>query len=207
MTSLAERLGECRILPVVTCSDVDTALRLARALVDAGMGAVEFTLRTPKALQCLAQVKERFPQLLVAAGTVTTPENMASALDAGADFCVSPGISADLLNAAESLGAQFLPGVATASEVMLGLEHGCELFKLFPAEAIGGVSLLNSLAGPFPDIRFCPTGGLTPDNVGDYLALPNVICCGGSWMVATELIANEEWRQIKRLAADALVIS
>jgi 2-dehydro-3-deoxyphosphogluconate aldolase/(4S)-4-hydroxy-2-oxoglutarate aldolase len=206
MTSLAERLGGCHILPVVTCGDVDAALRLARALVNAGMGAVEFTLRTPKALQCLAQVKERFPELLVAAGTVTRPDDIHRALDAGADFCVSPGISAALLTTADRLGVPYLPGVATASEVMLGLEHGCELFKLFPAEAIGGVALLNSLAGPFPDIRFCPTGGLTQDNVGDYLALPNVICCGGSWMVATELIASEEWSEIERLAADALDI-
>ena len=207
MTSLPQRLASFRILPVVTCCGVTATVKLAETLAASGIECIEITLRTPDALQCLAAIKDKLPDLMVAAGTITTPENMEKAADAGADFCVSPGISAGLLTAATSRHIPLLPGVATPSEVMLGLEHGCDVFKLFPAEAVGGTALLKSLAGPFPEIRFCPTGGLTADNLQAYLALSNVICCGGSWMVSTELVEAQAWSEIERLTREAVALT
>ncbi len=207
MTAVAERLANCRILPVITCSDSERTLQLTGVLANSGIDCVEITLRTPNALQCLGEIKAAFPNLTVAAGTITTPETMNRAADAGADMCVSPGLTAELLQTATGLGMPFLPGVATASEIMLGLRYGCEVFKLFPADAIGGVDLLTALAGPFPDVRFCPTGGLTAQNLPTYLALPNVICCGGSWMVAPELVKAAAWSEIELLAREAVALT
>jgi 2-dehydro-3-deoxyphosphogluconate aldolase/(4S)-4-hydroxy-2-oxoglutarate aldolase len=202
--SFAEQLGACRVLPVITAHDVASTVELARALDRGGMRAAEITLRTEAALDSLAAVKTALPHMLVAAGTVTSAEDMQRAGSAGADFCVSPGITEALLVAATEQGMPFLPGVATASEVLLGLSHGRALFKLFPAVAVGGMNLLKSLQGPFPDVRFCPTGGLTPANYRDFLALPNVICCGGSWMVSEQLVRSADWDKIEILAHDAM---
>ena len=168
------------------------------------MKAEEITLRTAAALDSIRAVKAEVPGILVAAGTVTNPDEMAAAVAAGADFCVSPGSTDRLLRAASEAGVDFVPGVATASEVMMGMDYGYQSFKLFPAVAVGGMKLLKSLAGPYPDIRFCPTGGLTPENFREFLALPNVICCGGSWMVADELVNAGSWDEIERLARDAM---
>jgi len=201
--NFAEQLASCRVLPVLTPRDVETTVRTAEALLAGGMPGVEITLRTAAALDSLRAVKQRLPELLVAAGTVINAQQVAAACDAGADFCVSPGISPTLVAACRERAVPCLPGVATASEVMLGLDHGVALFKLFPAVAAGGVALLQALAGPFPQVRFCPTGGLTPDNVREFLALPNVVCCGGSWMVADALVDNADWQQIAALARAA----
>tara|TARA_R110000823_G_scaffold144958_5_gene275091 strand:- start:8572 stop:9198 length:627 start_codon:yes stop_codon:yes gene_type:complete len=204
--SFADTLAACRVLPVVTARDEQATLRLADALQAGGMRAIEITLRTPAALACLRAVKAQVPGLQVAAGTVTDAESVAAAIDAGADFCVSPGISMQMIDACTSAGVPLLPGVATPSEVLFGLSRGLSLFKLFPAVPIGGVALLQALRGPFPEVRFCPTGGLTADNFRDFLALDNVICCGGSWMVSDELIDNESWQKITQLARAALVV-
>ncbi|MBN7796794.1 bifunctional 4-hydroxy-2-oxoglutarate aldolase/2-dehydro-3-deoxy-phosphogluconate aldolase [Parahaliea mediterranea] len=201
---IGELLAPCRVLPVITAGDEAGTVRLCRALAAAGMRAVEITLRTPAALDSLRAVKAELPQLLVAAGTVTNPRELDAALEAGADILVSPGATASLLRAAAERRAHFVPGVATASEVMQGLDHGIDTFKLFPAAAAGGIGLLKSLAGPFPGVQFCPTGGLTADNFRDYLALPNVVCCGGSWMVAPALVEAGDWDRIAALAADAM---
>jgi 2-dehydro-3-deoxyphosphogluconate aldolase/(4S)-4-hydroxy-2-oxoglutarate aldolase len=168
------------------------------------MQAVEITLRTEVALDSIRAVKEAVPDILVAAGTVTNPGEFDAAVEAGADFCVSPGLTENLLRAASASSVGLVPGVATASEVMQGLDYGYQCFKLFPAVAVGGINLLNSLAGPFPEVRFCPTGGLTPDNFQEFLDLPNVVCCGGSWMVAGSLIDAGNWDEIERLAAQAM---
>lgn len=202
--SFAEQLASCRVLPVITARDVESTVQLARALDRGGMRAVEITLRTAAGIDSMSAVKAALPGMLVGAGTVTTEAQLAQCQAAGADFCVSPGATAALLQAAANQGAQLLPGVATASEVMLGMEYGLELFKLFPAVAVGGIALLKSLAGPFPDVRFCPTGGLGPANFRDFLALPNVICCGGSWMVGAELVDNGKWDEIEALARQAM---
>lgn len=202
--SPAEQLGRCRVLPVMTVRDIDATVQLAQALARGGMRAVEITLRTPAALECLGAVKAAVPDMLVAAGTVTNAELLDKATVAGADFCVSPGLTPALMRASIENSICLLPGVATASEVMLGLEHGLTLFKLFPAVAVGGIELLKSLAGPFPDVRFCPTGGLNAANFQEFLALPNVICCGGSWMVSADLVDNGKWEAIEALARAAM---
>ncbi|MAT95111.1 MAG: keto-deoxy-phosphogluconate aldolase [Halioglobus sp.] len=204
--SFADTLSASRVLPVVTPRGVDVTVRTAEALLAGGMRAVEITLRTPDALDSLRAVKQRLPELVVAAGTVRDAASVDAAVDAGADFCVSPGISGAMLDACAARGVPFLPGVATASEVLLGTSAGLSLFKLFPAVAVGGMELLRSLRGPFPEVRFCPTGGLGPDNYRDFLALPNVICCGGSWMVAADLIDNERWDRVEALAREALAV-
>lgn len=202
--SFAEQLDHCRVLPVITVRDIDSTVRLAQALARGGMKAVEITLRTPAALDSIGAVKAAVPAMLIAAGTVTNPGLLHKAAAAGADFCVSPGLTPALLHAASENGIRLLPGVASASEVMLGMDHGLKLFKLFPAVAVGGINLLKSLAGPFPDVQFCPTGGLNAANFRDFLALPNVICCGGSWMVGADLVDNGKWEEIEVLARAAM---
>ena len=197
-------LQACRVFPVVTATDVETTVQLARALQRGGMGAIEITLRTEAALESIRAVREAVPGMLVAAGTVTDRKQLDSVLAAGAGLVISPGATPDLLQGAAACGVDFIPGVATASELMQGLAQGFTVFKLFPAEAVGGRALLRSFAGPFPEARFCPTGGLNPGNFRDYLALPNVICCGGSWMVAADLVDNGKWDEISALAREAM---
>lgn len=197
-------LSQCRVLPVVTARDVESTVQLSRTLAKGGMKAVEITLRTDSALECIAAVKAQVPGLLIAAGTVTNPAEFEAAVAAGADFCVSPGLTENLLRAASQTNVGFVPGIATASEIMMGLDYGYECFKLFPAVAVGGIPTLKSLGGPFPQVRFCPTGGLTPGNFREFLALSNVVCCGGSWMVADKLVDSENWMEIERLAHEAM---
>ena len=202
--SLRETLTSFRVLPVVTATDADSTVELARALLAGGMRAMEITLRTPAALAAMTAVRDAVPGMTVASGTVTNPEELHRAIDAGAALHVSPGITPALLDAAREAGVEMIPGVASPSEVMLGKDYGLDTFKLFPAVPIGGIDLLKALAGPFPDIVFCPTGGLKPDNFRSFLALPNVICCGGSWMVAGELVEQKQWDKIKVLAEQAM---
>jgi 2-dehydro-3-deoxyphosphogluconate aldolase/(4S)-4-hydroxy-2-oxoglutarate aldolase len=197
-------LERCRVLPVITAKDVESTVQLARTLLSGGMAAVEITLRTEAGLDSIRAVKDQVPEILVAAGTVTNPNELEAAVNAGADFCVSPGLTEQLLQASSEAGVDFVPGVATASEVMLGMDYGYTTFKLFPAVAAGGINLLKSLGGPYPQVKFCPTGGLTPQNFREFLALPNVVCCGGSWMVADNLVRSGQWTEIERLAREAM---
>lgn len=197
-------LADCRVLPVVTAHDVETTVQLTRALMRGGMRAVEITLRTDAALDSIRAIKAEIPGALVAAGTIAHPDDLVKAMDAGADFFVSPGSTPQLLAAAVEAQVDFLPGVATASELMQGLDYGFACFKLFPAVAAGGIGLLNGLAGPFPEVYFCPTGGLNRQNFQDFLALPNVLCCGGSWMVGETLVKGGDWQQIEELALEAM---
>lgn len=198
-------LRECRVLPVVTALDVDTTVQLARALHRGGMKSIEITLRSAAALDSILAVQLEVPEMLVAAGTVNTPAQLESVLKAGVKVALSPGATTQLLRAAADSGVFFIPGAASASEVMQGMLYGFELFKFFPAEAAGGVAMLESLAGPFPQIQFCPTGGLNPANFRSYLALPNVVCCGGSWMANAELISQGRWGEIEALARQAMI--
>ncbi len=202
--TLREQLQSFRVLPVVTAIDVDSTVQLAAALLEGGMRAIEVTLRTDAALDAIAAVREAVPDIRVASGTVTNPEELQRAIDAGCSFHVSPGITARLMDAVSEAGVDLVPGVASPSELMLGKDYGLDCFKLFPAVPVGGVALLKALAGPFPDAAFCPTGGLNPDNFRSFLALPNVVCCGGSWMVAPELVRDRQWEMIKVLAQQAL---
>ena len=197
-------LKDYRVLPVVTAVDAESTVKLARALQRGGMKAIEITLRTPAALDSMVAVQQEVPDIQVAAGPVNSPRDLEKVLNIGVELALSPGATPELLRAAADSPIAFVPGVATASEVMRGMALGFEVFKLFPAVTVGGKGMLNSLGGPFPDIRFCPTGGLNADNFRDYLALPNVVCCGGSWMVQAELVAQGNWEEIESLARQAM---
>jgi 2-dehydro-3-deoxyphosphogluconate aldolase / (4S)-4-hydroxy-2-oxoglutarate aldolase len=201
---LEEKLQACRVLPVVTAQDVQSTVQLAHALQRGGMTAIEITLRTPAAMDAIRAVTAEVPGILVAAGTVNTPSELEQVVEAGVELALSPGATDALLQAAASAPLDFVPGVASASEVMNALDHGFSTCKLFPAVTLGGESMLKSLGGPFPDVRFCPTGGLSRDNFRQFLALPNVICCGGSWMVASDLVDNGRWDEIEQLAREAM---
>lgn len=197
-------LQTCRVLPVVTPTDAESTVRLAQALQRGGMTAIEITLRTPAALDSIRAVRDQVPGMLVAAGTVTNTAELDKVLAAGVTMALSPGSTDSLLRAAAAADIDFVPGIASASEVMQGMDHGFEVFKLFPAVTLGGLAMLKSLAGPFPQLQFCPTGGLGPGNFREFLALPNVICCGGSWMVAPNLVDNGSWDEIEALAREAM---
>jgi 2-dehydro-3-deoxyphosphogluconate aldolase/(4S)-4-hydroxy-2-oxoglutarate aldolase len=202
--TLREKLQASRVLPVVTARDVDSTVRLAHALQCGGMAAIEITLRTPAAMEAIVAVKQEVPGLLVAAGTVNTPAELEQVVAAGVELALSPGATSALLRAAADAPLDFVPGVASASEVMNAQEHGFSICKLFPATTLGGEAMLNSLGGPFPEVLFCPTGGLNPSNYRQFLALPNVICCGGSWMVTADLVDNSRWDDIEGLAREAM---
>lgn len=187
------------ILPVLSIQRESDILPLADALAAGGITNLEVTLRTPQGLGAIRLLAEQRPQLCVGAGTVLDGRQFQSVLDAGASFIVSPGCTDELLALGLDSPAPLLPGVATASEIMRGYRLGYRCFKLFPAEISGGVGLLKALAGPFHDVRFCPTGGITPARLPEYLAQTNVVAVGGSWMVPPELVQAGDWAAITRL--------
>ena len=195
-TPLPQTALELKLLPVLTVSDPDQAIGLCRALQLGGIKGVEITLRTPAAVACLAAVKEALPELLVGAGTVTSPEQVAQIEKAGADFGVSPATSERLLQSVVAAGFPFVPGVATPSEALQAWEYGFSHLKLFPATAVGGLALLQSMAAPLPQLRFCPTGGLNQENFRAFLDLPNVFCVGGSWMISNTDLTRHNWQAI-----------
>ncbi|GGS11890.1 MULTISPECIES: bifunctional 4-hydroxy-2-oxoglutarate aldolase/2-dehydro-3-deoxy-phosphogluconate aldolase [Streptomyces] len=191
------------VLPVVVLADAADAVPLARALVAGGLPAIEVTLRTPAALEAIRAIAGEVPEAVVGAGTVVTPEQVGAVTAAGARFLVSPGWTESLLTAMRASGVPYLPGVSTASEVVALLERGVREMKFFPAQAAGGTAYLRSLAGPLPQARFCPTGGIGPATAPEYLSLPNVGCVGGSWMVPAEAVAAGDWDRIEELARAA----
>lgn len=194
------------VLPVVVLSDTAAAVPLARALVAGGVRAIEVTLRTGAALESIERIAAEVPEAVVGAGTVVTPEQARAAAGAGSRFLVSPGCTPDLHAAMADTGLPYLPGVASPSEAMALLERGVTALKFFPAEAAGGRPFLSSLAGPLPRVRFCPTGGITPATAPDYLALPNVGCVGGSWLVPADALEAGDWGRIERLAREAAAL-
>jgi 2-dehydro-3-deoxyphosphogluconate aldolase/(4S)-4-hydroxy-2-oxoglutarate aldolase len=191
------------VMPVVVIDEAAHAVPLARALVAGGIRAIEITLRTSAALEAVQAIAREVPEAIPGVGTALTGADVLAALDAGARFIVSPGATPALLAAAIGAGLPFLPGVATASELMAGMAAGLSAFKFFPAAQAGGVEGLKALAGPFPHARFCPTGGVNAANATSYLALPNVTCVGGSWLAPRELIAAGGFAQIEALARAA----
>ncbi|AZQ34374.1 bifunctional 4-hydroxy-2-oxoglutarate aldolase/2-dehydro-3-deoxy-phosphogluconate aldolase [Streptomyces cyaneochromogenes] len=191
------------VVPVVVIEDVADAVPLARALVTGGLPAIEVTLRTPAALEAIREIAAEVPEAVVGAGTVITPDQANASVAAGARFLVSPGWTDVLLDAMRACGVPFLPGVSTTSEVVALLERGVREMKFFPAEAAGGTAYLKSLNGPLPQARFCPTGGIGPATAPDYLALPNVACVGGSWMLPADAVAARDWGRIEALAREA----
>lgn len=201
--SFEQLLGPTRVVPVITIDDADAAVPLARALVAGGLQVLEITLRTEAGLESVSRIAAEVPAAVVGAGTVTTPRQLLDARNAGAQFIVSPGCTDALAVAAAEAGGVFLPGAVTASEVLRLLELGIPTMKFFPAASSGGVAALRALAGPFPQVRFCPTGGIGLESAPSYLALRNVVCVGGSWMLPADLIARGDWAAVTALAAEA----
>ncbi|MBB6121621.1 bifunctional 4-hydroxy-2-oxoglutarate aldolase/2-dehydro-3-deoxy-phosphogluconate aldolase [Nocardiopsis algeriensis] len=202
----ADILDLAPVMPVVVIDDLEAAVPLARALVAGGLPGIEVTLRTPAALSAIERIAAEVPEAVVGAGTVVTPDQARAASDAGARFLVSPGCTASLASAMADTGLPFLPGASTASEAMALLERGLTELKFFPAEASGGAAFLKSLLGPLPQVRFCPTGGITSASAPDYLALANVGCVGGSWLTPAALVAEGAWDRIEALAREAAAL-
>ena len=206
--SLTERieaiLGLAPVIPVLIIDDVETAVPLARALVRGGLSVLEITLRTDEALDAVRAIVEAVPEAVTGVGTVTTPAQLTQSIAAGARFAVSPGLTPALAEAARDSTIPLLPGVTTPSEVMFAREQGFRYLKLFPAGVAGGASMLKALRSPFPDIRFCPTGGVTLEAMPALLALSNVVCVGGSWVAPTEAVRAQDWAHITHLAAEAV---
>lgn len=195
------------VVPVIVVKDLADAVPMAKALLAGGIKVLEVTLRTPVALDAIRLLAQEVPDAIVGAGTVTTPEQLQQCIDAGAKFAISPGLTRELLQAGKDASIPLIPGIASISELMEGTGLGYSHFKFFPAEAAGGVKTLKSIHGPFADIRFCPTGGINEKNFLEYLALPNVKCVGGSWIVPDDAVSNKDWSRITELCNAAVAQS
>ncbi len=207
MSTIKEIMQTSPVIPVMVINKLEHAVPLAQALVEGGLKVLEITLRTPVALEAIRKIKAEVPNAIVGAGTIINLDTLNQAIDAGSEFLVSPGVTNSLINHAINTGVPILPGVATPSEAMKLMEKGITAMKFFPAEAAGGVPMLKSIGGPLPQITFCPTGGVNPENAKQYLALNNVACVGGSWMAPASLVDAEEWDEIKKRAEQAAKIS
>ena len=192
------------IVPVIALESVDDALPLAKALLEGGIAIMEITLRTEAGLKSIETIAKAMPQMNVGAGTVLNADDFKKAVEHGAQFVFSPGISEELMQTSRELGVALIPGVATASEVMLAKNNGFEYCKLFPATVAGGVEALKAFSGPFSSMRFCPTGGVNLNNVKDFLDLNNVVCAGGSWIVPKQAIRDKDFKAITTLCKEAL---
>jgi 2-dehydro-3-deoxyphosphogluconate aldolase/(4S)-4-hydroxy-2-oxoglutarate aldolase len=199
-------LGISPVIPVIVLDDAADAVPLARALARGGIRIMEITLRTPAGLDAIQRVAAEVPETTVGAGTVTTPEEASAAQRVGAQFLVTPGATDRLLGAVLDTGLPFLAGASTLTEILRLREHGRRAVKFFPAEASGGAAYLRAVAGPVPDMRFCPTGGISRSNAPEYLALPNVGCVGGSWLTPAAAVRAGDWAEIERLAAEATTL-
>jgi 2-dehydro-3-deoxyphosphogluconate aldolase/(4S)-4-hydroxy-2-oxoglutarate aldolase len=191
------------VIPVIVIDDFDAAVPMARALVEGGVRVLEVTLRTSVALRCMEAIAKAVPEAIVGAGTVRSLADARAAKDAGCLFAVSPGYTSSIGLACQNIGLPLLPGVATASEIMQANADGYRFLKFFPASAAGGIPMLKALAGPFPDVMFCPTGGISAETAPQFLALPNVKVCGGSWLTPAEAVAARDWPRITALARAA----
>ena len=194
------------VIPVIVLQRVQDAVPLAQALVAGGVRVLEVTMRTPVALQCIEAIARAVPQAIVGAGTIRSAADARAAKSAGSAFGVSPGYTPAVGAACREAGLPLLPGVATAGEVMAAQADGLSFLKFFPATAAGGVPMLKALGGPFPDVVFCPTGGITLQNAAQFLALPNVRVCGGSWLTPADAVAAGDWALITRLAQEAALL-
>ena len=192
------------VMPVMVIQNLDDAVPLAKALVAGGIKVLEITLRTPIALDAIRLISQEVKEAIVGAGTITSPEQLQAAEDAGAVFAISPGLTPTLLAAAKIGKIALIPGISTLSELMMGMEYGLDHFKFFPAEAAGGIPMLKSIAGPIPQATFCPTGGISPENYNAYLNLSNVACVGGSWLVPSDAVKSKNWAKVTELAKQAI---
>lgn len=202
--SLIARIQQIGIIPVVSIPQPEHALPLAEALLAGGLPCAEITFRTAAAADSLAQIRSRFPELLLGAGTVLTVAQAQTALSAGAEFIVSPGTNPMVVDYCQAQNVMIFPGVCTPTEIELALSKGVSVLKFFPADAMGGVKFLKAICAPYHQVRFIPTGGIEPANIGEYLALPQVVACGGSWMVRPEMMNASEFDRIRQLASAAV---
>ncbi|RYC48340.1 bifunctional 4-hydroxy-2-oxoglutarate aldolase/2-dehydro-3-deoxy-phosphogluconate aldolase [Pectobacterium zantedeschiae] len=203
-TSAEQILTTGPVVPVIVVNKLEHAVPMAKALVAGGVRVLELTLRTDCAIDAIRAIAKEVPEAIVGAGTVTNPQQLAAVVEAGAQFAISPGLTEPLLKAAIEGNIPLIPGISTVSELMLGMDYGLRQFKFFPAEANGGVKALQAIAGPFAHIRFCPTGGITPNNYRDYLALKSVLCVGGSWLVPNDALESGDYARITELAREAV---
>ena len=192
------------VMPVMVIKNLEDAVPLAKALVAGGIKVLEITLRTPIALEAIRLISQEVKEAIVGVGTITTPEQLKAAEDAGAVFAISPGLTPTLLQAAKEGNIALIPGISTLSELMVGMEAGLDHFKFFPAEAAGGIPMLKAIAGPIPQVTFCPTGGISPENYNAYLSLNNVACVGGSWLVPEDAVKEKNWPKVTELAKLAI---
>lgn len=203
-TTVGALLAGQKIVPVVVIENEQQALGLAGALLEGGVNVIEVTLRNAYGIKAIEAVKKAFPEMLALAGTVNDAQAMTDVMNAGADGIISPGLTQSLLATAYENNIPYLPGVATPSDILLGMEYGLREFKLFPATVVGGVGALKAYGGPFPDLKFCPTGGIGEGNYQEFLALPNVMCVGGSWLAPGSMIREQDWAGISKLCQSAL---
>ena len=207
VSNVLARLGEARILPVVELDTSEAALPLAKALMAGGLPVAEITFRSEAAAESIGILRERIPEMLVGAGTVLTIDQVELAHRAGSRFVVTPGFNPAVVEACLNKGLPVLPGINNPTGVERALGYGLDAVKFFPAEASGGVPFLKALFGPYPSVRFVPTGGIGPDNLGNYLALPNVLACGGSWIVSPALVRASRFDEVARLAGEAVALA
>ncbi|AYA64220.1 MULTISPECIES: bifunctional 4-hydroxy-2-oxoglutarate aldolase/2-dehydro-3-deoxy-phosphogluconate aldolase [unclassified Alteromonas] len=191
------------VVPVLVIKDLDKAVPLAKALIAGGIKVLEVTLRTPVALDVIKKIADEVPEAIIGAGTVTNAQQLKQVVEAGAKFAISPGLTEALLEAGKGYDIPLIPGISSISDLMTAKDAGYDHLKFFPAEASGGVKALKSIGGPFPDVTFCPTGGIGPANYNDYLALSNVRCVGGSWVAPDDAIESGDWDKITQLAKEA----
>ena len=191
------------VIPVIVIRHVEDAVPMAEAFLEGGIKVLEVTMRTPVALKCMEAIAKAVPDAILGAGTVRNVADAKAAKDVGCSFAVSPGYTSELGNACREMGLPLLPGVSTGSEVMTANADGYYFLKLFPAVAVGGINLLKGFSGPFGDVKFCPTGGLTVENAPQFLSLPNVPVCGGTWLTPADALASKEWHRITQLAQEA----
>ena len=203
MNAILQQLDTLRVLPILVADDVTQAIRCVETLAENGLTAVEITLRTPNAMRVLAEVVKALPQVCVGARTILTEQQINQVKDTGAAFGISPGITPTLARVAAASGLPYFPGVGGASDLMLALEHGFNVVKLFPSDLLGSTKMAKALGGPFPDVKFCLTGGVTVESTPQLLQQSNVLCVGGSWMCPANLIADNNWKAIGELAAQA----
>ncbi|MBY0574748.1 MAG: bifunctional 4-hydroxy-2-oxoglutarate aldolase/2-dehydro-3-deoxy-phosphogluconate aldolase [Undibacterium sp.] len=199
-SAIVSQLAQVRVLPILVTDDVDQAIRCVTTLAENGLPAIEITLRTPNAMTVLREVVKACPTVTVGAGTILTPAHLDAVRNAGAAFGISPGITPTLAKAAQESGLTYFPGVGGASDLMLALEHGFDVVKLFPSDLVGSVKMAKALGGPFPQVKFCLTGGVTVEMTPSLLQQSNVLCVGGSWMCPANLIATNDWSTIANLA-------
>ena len=209
MKNTVEILGKSGVIPVIVIDKVEQAVPLAKALVRGGLPVLEVTFRTEAAAAAIAAIRAEVPEAIVGAGTILTVEQLLAAKKAGASFCVAPGFDPAIVEEAKNALMPFCPGVATASELSQALTAGCPMVKFFPAEAAGGVKMISNLLGAFrfTGVKFMPTGGVNLANLADYLAVPEVLCCGGTWIVPKDALAAGDWKRIEKLAAEASALA